>query len=351
MDFNVVVIYVGLFMKCLLNFRSIHLVVLLSLILFSHHAHAASEWFSGAGLNTYYTDDVALFSVTRRLSLEDDPTQPIVDEPGQGSGFVYEPTAQLGWSTENRLGRFQVSVDAGGYIFQNHSDYSHAFFDFTLAQELTDKTELKVLYAFVPNLYLGEQAIGEHHSEEVEKFGERLNSHVWSLHLDHKLAEHLTLRGLVRYGLRDYDQPFSYRDTQFYTLGAHLEWEINHNLELLVGYHFEQGFTDDKQTFIYQDDIGYFNNYLSAELKAHLLPELSLMLVFDYEHNNFTSDYVEDRHYQGNENIYQGEIEFAYELSTQIELTAGWQIGSRKFNYEHESVLNNNVWLGFGYEF
>jgi hypothetical protein len=256
----------------------------------------------------------------------------------------------LGWETANKLGRFQLSVDAGGYIFQGHSDYSHAFFDFTLAQELSDETELKLLYAFVPNLYLGEQTIGEHHSDEAEEFGERLNSHIWSLHLDNKLTESLTLRGLVRYGIRGYEQPFAYRNTQFYTLGTHLEWEINHSLELLVGYHFEQGLTNDKQTAIFQDDIGYFNNYLSAELKARLLPELTLMLVFDYEHNNFTSDYVADRHYQGNENIYQGEIELAYTLTEQVQLTASWQIGSRKFSYEHENILNNNVWLGFEYE-
>ncbi len=348
MIFKVAAIYAGLFMKCLLSFRSIYLVVLISLVFFTQHVRA--EWFSGAGLSTYYTDDVALFSVTRRLSLEDDPTQPIVDEPGQGSGFVYEPTARLGWSTENTLGKFQVSADAGGYVFQNHSDYSHAFFDFTVAQELTEKTELKLLYAFVPNLYLGEQALGEHHSGVAEEYGERLDSHVWSLHLDHKLTESLTLRGLVRYGVRDYEQPFAYRDTQFYTVGTHLEWEISHDLELLVGYHFEQGLTNDDETAIYQDDIGYFNNYFSAELKAHLLPELTLMLIFDYEHNTFTSDYAEDRHYQGNENIYQGDIELAYALTEQVKLTAGWQIGSRKFNYESDNVLNNNVWLGFEFE-
>jgi len=336
-------------MKFKLSSNFIHFVILLSLLLFSHHVRA--EWFSKAGLNTYYTDDVALFSVTRRLSLEGDPTQPLVDEPGQGSGFVYEPTAQLGWSTENVLGELQLSVDAGGYIFQDYADYSHAFLDFTLSQELTEKTKLKLLYAFVPNLYLGKQAVGEHHSEEAEEFGERLDSHVWSLHLDHKLTESLTLRGLVRYGIRNYDQPFAYRDTQFYTLGTHLAWEVSSDLELLVGYHFEQGLTNDEQTVIYQDDIGYLNNYLSAELKAHLLPKLSMSLVFDYEHNIFTSEYKGDRHYQGNENIFQGEIELAYALTEQTQLTAGWQIGSRKFNYEHESVLNNNLWLGVEFEF
>ena len=38
-------------------------------------------WSVGVDNSVYYTDDVALFSVTRRLSLQDDPTQPVVDRP------------------------------------------------------------------------------------------------------------------------------------------------------------------------------------------------------------------------------------------------------------------------------
>jgi hypothetical protein len=45
-------------------------------------------------------------------------------------------------------------------------------------------------------------------------------------HLEHKSFNNLMLRGLVRYGLRDYDQPFAYRDTQFFTVGSHFEWTM-----------------------------------------------------------------------------------------------------------------------------
>jgi len=54
-------------------------------------------WSAEVENNVYYTDDVALFSVTRRLSLQDDPTQPVVDRPQQGGDFVYEPRAELEW--------------------------------------------------------------------------------------------------------------------------------------------------------------------------------------------------------------------------------------------------------------
>ncbi|WP_143735874.1 hypothetical protein [Methyloprofundus sedimenti] len=107
---------------------------------------AQAEWSGGFDLSTYYTDDVGLFSVTRRLSLEEDPTQPIVDEPDQGSDFVYEPNANISWGTENNLGEFVMSLDAGGYIFQDHSDYTHGFFQFAIEQELAENTNLKLYY-------------------------------------------------------------------------------------------------------------------------------------------------------------------------------------------------------------
>ena len=100
-----------------------------------------AKWSAGSDFSAYYTDDVGLFSVTRRLSLEEDPTQPIVDEPDQGSDFVYEPNVYVSWDTENKLGEFLVSLDAGGYIFQNHSDYTHGFLQFAIEQELAENTK------------------------------------------------------------------------------------------------------------------------------------------------------------------------------------------------------------------
>ena len=64
----------------------------------------SADWLANLGNSVHYTDDVALFSVTRRLSLKDDPTQPVVDRPSQGGDFVYDPSATLEWTGKNTLG-------------------------------------------------------------------------------------------------------------------------------------------------------------------------------------------------------------------------------------------------------
>ncbi|MDH5626627.1 MAG: hypothetical protein OEY21_11010, partial [Nitrospira sp.] len=48
----------------------------------------------------FYTDDVGIFSATRRMSRDDDPTQPALDTrlTNKGSDVVFEPDMTIGKS-------------------------------------------------------------------------------------------------------------------------------------------------------------------------------------------------------------------------------------------------------------
>ncbi|NOS75717.1 MAG: hypothetical protein HOP36_14540 [Methyloglobulus sp.] len=311
---------------------------------------AEAEWSVNTNNDAYYTDDVALFSVTRRLSLKDDPTQPVVDRPAQGGDFVYEPSAELEWSGKNALGKTHLSLDAGGYVFANRSEFTHGLYEFQFAQTFATGTKVGLFYNFVPDLFLGKNLFVQANGAETEH-DEKLTNHFWSIHLDQPLSKNLTVRLLGRYGLRNYNAPFQHRDTEFWTLGPHLEWAINPDIELLLGYHYEQGVADHQKTTSFADNVSYVNHYASAELKVHLLERLSGVFIFDFEKNDFTSANPNDEHFGGSENVYQGEIELLYELDETATIKLGWQHGSRKLTTEEKSIKNNNVWLGFEYGF
>jgi hypothetical protein len=318
------------------------------IVMISHSAQA--DWTTKFDTRAFYTDDVALFSVTRRLSLKDDPTQPVVDRPNQGGDFVYEPSAELEWSGNNSLGEIKLSLDAGGYVFANKSAYSHGLYELKLIQKFETGSQFSLDYNFVPDLFLGKNVFRHENMAESEH-DEKLSNHFWSLHLDQPLSESLTLRLLSRYGLRHYNAPFQHRDTQFWTIGPHIEWLINPDIELLLGYHYERGVADHQKAINVNDDISYVNHYASAELKIRLLDRLSSVFIIDYEKNNFTSQYVHDEHHGASENVFQGEIELLYELDKATTVKAGWQHGSRKLTTDGQSVKNNNLWLGMEYEF
>jgi hypothetical protein len=309
-----------------------------------------AEWSLKTDNSAFYTDDVALFSVTRRLSLKDDPTQPTVDRPGQGGDFVYEPGATLEWQDENALGKLLMAIDASGYIFADQSAFSHGLYEFRLAQTFTNNAKISLHYNFVPDLFLGKNAFRRANGEESEH-DEILTNHYWSLRLDQPLTQNLTVRLFSRYGLRNYNEPFQHRDTQFWTLGPHIEWVINPDMELLIGYHYEQGSASHQRAAHFPDDVSYINHYASTEFKIRLLDKLTGIFIFDYENNKFTSRRIDDEHLGASENVYQGEVELLYELTELAIVKLGWQHGSRKLTTEQASIKNNNVWLGLEYVF
>ena len=308
-----------------------------------------AEWLARTGVNAYYTDDVTLFSVTRRLSLKDDPTQPMVDRPRQGGDFVYEPNGELEWSTHNAWGETSLSLDAGAYVFTNRTAFTHSLYEFQFSQSFESGTKFSVLY-LVPDLFLGQNEfmgiIGTR-SEHDEK----LTNHYWSMHLDQVLTDQLTVRLLGRYGLRNYEKPFQHRDTRFFTVGPHLEWAITPDVEVLLGYHYEHGVASQWKASHFPDDVSYINHYASSELKWRVMQRLTAILIFDFEKNDFTTHDKLVDHYLAVETVYQGEIELLYALSDSTLVKLGWQHGSRTLTTEPESIKNNNVWIGLDYIF
>ena len=97
-------------LRSLVNQKGSHLFIILPLLVLSLLATipppCMAEWELDLRSNMFYTDDVALFSATRRLSRNQDPTQPALDSTlaDQGNGFVFEPMATV-TTTFDLLGR------------------------------------------------------------------------------------------------------------------------------------------------------------------------------------------------------------------------------------------------------
>jgi hypothetical protein len=187
--------------------------------------NANAGWSLKTDNNAFYTDDVALFSVTRRLSLKDDPTQPTVDRPSQGGDFVYEPSAELEWSGNDAFGEINLSMDAGGYVFVNQSAFTHGLYEFQLSQTFVTDTKISLHYNFVPDLFLGQNLFRQANGEESEH-DEKLTNHYWSIHVDQPIADNLTIRLLGRYGLRNYNAPSSIVTPRFGHWGRILSGQL-----------------------------------------------------------------------------------------------------------------------------
>jgi len=129
----------------------------------------------------------------------------------------------------------------------------------------------------------------------------------------------LSLQLLGRYGLRRYNEAFSERDINFWTIGSHVGWRIAHTIMLGLSYHYERGLAKGRSQPQFADDTSYVNHYLTADVDVELTKRLSLLTAVHYELNNWTSGLAGDERNGAHEDIYQGDVRLAYHLTDSLQ--------------------------------
>lgn len=323
---------------------------------------ALGEWGVTTHGTMFYTDDVGVFSATRRLALDGDPTQPALDNrlTGQGSDAVFEPMLALARSVATDYGKTTFEVRGQGFVYFDQSRYSHGTLRFQALQEFSAKTSLLFRYYFAPDLFLGEnevrmpgpegQAGGDEHEGEgvapVELAAERVTSQIGLLRVSQELTQGVSLRLLGRCGTRRYNEKFQQRDLNFWTLGPHIEWKLAESVKWVVGYHYERGTANGQDQPLLADDVSYLNHFVSTELEVEFSERFTLVTALHFERNDWTSSLPGDERNGAFETIWQGEALLFYRMTEETKLYGGVQHSSRSENVRPGSVLNTNVALG-----
>ncbi len=296
----------------------------------------------------FYTDDVGIFSATRRLSRDGDPTQPALDSrlTDQGSDVVIEPDLTLATSRVNRWGTLELSGKGQGFIYTDHARFNHGTLRLEALQAFSPETRARLRFYYAPSLFLGDNESRQPGSTGLAK--ESVSSYIWSARLERNLTPEVEVRLLTRYGLRRYNQAFEERDTDFWTVGPHFEWRVAPGVKLGLGYHYERGLADGRNQPQLKDDVSYVNHYGSADVEVELTKRVSFATAFHYERNNWTSGIPGDERQGAHENIFQGDAVVYYRVADKARVGLGIQRSSRKESFDPSAVKNTNV--GFGIE-
>lgn len=329
-------------------------IVMFMTVLLSFSALCEAQWNVTGESSLFYTDDAALFSATRRLSRNQDPTQPVLDRElaGQGDDTIYEPAAQVSKSLNLLGGVTEFTVRAQGYLFTDNGRYDQASLGVEAHHELTDETEFLFRYYFNPDLFLGENEVRTPEETEEEKVvdKEEVTTNFWAAGLSHRLGEDVTIAFYGRYGLRRYNKSFEERDTDFWTIGTHLEWGVSNRVKLAFGYHYERGFADGRHQPELKDDLSYINNFVTSELNIELMKHLELEMAMHYERNDWTTNINGDKRNNQHEIVAQGDFAIRYKLNNTVELTTGFQYSYRKESFE-SALQNYNTSVGIQFKF
>src|SRR3972149_1526433 len=166
---------------------------------------AMADWAVTGGGNLFYTDDVALFSATRRLNLHGDPTQPALDtgQTGKGSDMVFEPDLLLSKSFTSSLGRTALSVKAQGFIYAVNPRFNQASVGLEALHAFTPDRAIRLRYYTAPDQLLGDNE--ERRSGTLSHQEERVTSHIGSVRFEQRLSENWEVRLLGRVGARLYN--------------------------------------------------------------------------------------------------------------------------------------------------
>jgi len=326
-------------------------VVLASLWVLPQPSPAEEGWsLEGRGI-LFYTDDVGLFSATRRLSRDGDPTQPAIDSKltDQGSDMVFEPLLSVTRSLTNSLGRLDLNVQGQGFIYTENPQFNHGTLRLQATQDLSPATRVQARFSYAPDQFLGDNE--ERQSGQQQLAAEELTSYIWSTRLIHDVTPDLSVKLLGRYGMRRYNDAFSERNINFWTIGPHVDWRVAPKVKLGLSYHYERGLAEGRNQPQFEDDTSYINHYLSADADVELTERLSLLTAFHFEHNIWTSGLAGDERNGAYENIYQGELTLAYSLTDTIQGFGGVQRSSRKESFESSSIKNTNVGIGLSARF
>ena len=309
-----------------------------------------------ARTSLYYTNDVALFSATRRMSLNADPTQPAIDQflVGQGADGVYEPTLEISKAWSSDYGKTKLQMKGDGYVFMEKTAFTHGTMQAGISQEFDETNALHLSYYLSPDLYLGKNI------DRQPQYGggipsavgglvlapEQLSSQIGVLRYDFRLNEAIEIQWLARVGERRYDPQFSERNLTFWTIGPHLETHLTPTLSWVVGYHFERGIAAGHQSSTVQDDVSYDNNFISTEFEWMVAPKDTLSLGLHYELNYWLSNSPQDDRYKTSESTYQADLVLKHQIDSDFLVYGGTQYGYRVLSPDGAMTSIFNLSMG-----
>ena len=324
------------------------------LSLSSMPSSALAEWSATGGGSLFYTDNATLFSATRRSSLDGDPSQPVLDTSvfGHGKDMVFEPHLRVMKFISNSWGQTAFTIKARGFVYAINPEFSQAGIYLEGVHVFNPDTAVRLRFFTAPDQLLGQGEV--EHGGILGLQDARVSSHIGAIRFDKRLSEHFEVQLYGRAGIRRFNEPFTDRDTLFWTIGPHVVWHMTHHTRCVVGYHYERGLAEGRHHPEHHEDSSYVHHFASVALEADLMEHLELELDFHYERNNFTSGIPGDHHhFLGGENIFLGSARLLYQVTDNMGLTFTVQRANRSLHADHADAQhhNTNVGLGVTYRF
>jgi hypothetical protein len=316
---------------------------LVGLCVFLPDAEAATQSVHvEAGVEEKY-DDLALYVI--------DQTQPAPTVSQQGD-WITEPYLTLSYTTSRRLPT-KLVFDFTADVYAKYSVLDYQTYRFLVRQAIDDRTAVALKYTFIPKIFFGDDIVGAT-SGGVPFKSQQHEIHLVQVTADRDLRPDLNVGLTARYGIRDAEPAFNYRDYSLWGVSVEGLYRPAPRWRLTTGAFFEQdmarGGTNAFTTA--PDDASYDQVAAYAGLTYSIMNRWLLKGRYAYRWRDYPTSLTGDTlHHDRTDSTNSLLFVATYRLADALHLKAGyesiWRDSTKSYARYHENIYT----VGLNYRF
>ena len=297
-------------------------------------------------LNLAYAEEKKGFRIEPSLNIYyDDNITYERNANNKKSDVIFEPGIYAGYRTGYPVLYTKIFGAVTGELYTGHNTYSYGIYSIGITQGLPYKISTTLRYTLTPNVCLEEDAAGTSCTESTDY-------HAASLSLDKELAKGLSVGISGKYGIKNYETRYDYKDTRVYGGSADTAYRITKFLKIGAGYRYERGIADGEDDARYNNDISYFQHVLYIRPTFNITPDLSFSFRYLFRDKEYTTSLRADTdHYNRKDITHKLQVKAGYWVLKNLELTVSYERSQKDSNIDYYDYHQNLFMFGGRYLF
>lgn len=309
--------------------KALFLIAALILLINSAYAEEKKDFRIEPSLNIYYDDNITY----ERNSYN------------KKSDVILEPDIYAAYKTRHPVFYTKIFGSITGELYADHNTYSYGIYSIGITQGIPYKISTTLRYTLTPDVCLEEDTAGTSCTESTDY-------HTASLSLDKEFAKGLSAGVTGKYGIKNYETLYDYKDTRIYGGSADGAYRITKFLKIGAGYRYERGIADGENDVRYNNDISYLQHILYIRPTFNITPDLSFSFRYLFRDKGYTTNLRQDRdHYDRRDITHKFQIKAGYWILKDLELTASYERSQKDSNIDYYDYHQNLFMIGGRYLF
>lgn len=267
--------------------------------------------------------------------------------------WITEPYLTVSYAVPGRLPT-KLLFDFTADIYAKYPIQDYETFRFLIRQAIDDKTAVAVKYTFIPYIFFGDD-VQVSSGSSVPTREQSHQIHVVQMTVDREVMSNLMLSVLAKYGIRNAQPAFNYRDFTLWGGSIEAAYRPMPETKLILGSSYERDNArggPNAFTASAFDDATYDQTSFYATLSHSISDGWLFKGRYAHRWRDYTTDRSGDTlHYGRTDHTNDLSVETVYKITSPLYLHAGyesvWRDSTKSYARYHENIYT----IGIDYRF